>query len=90
MSSTSAGEMKCLVAKIAGFSKEVWKQKVPQIAFTGIEQRFRQNPNLKEYLCKTGSKTIVEAALRDRIWGIGISMHEKDILKQKSTWGENL
>ncbi len=64
MSSTIAAEMKCLRAKIAGFSKEVLKQKVPQIALTGIEQMFIQNPNLKEYLCKKGSKILVEAAPR--------------------------
>ena len=43
---------------------------------------------LRENLLKTGSKTIVEAASNDRVWGIGISVKQA---QRGAKWrGENL
>ena len=49
--------------------------------------KFRQNPKLKRKLLATGDRLLVEAASRDRVWGIGYTA--KRALEHKKHWGKN-
>ena len=41
--------------------------------FSSCDNQFSQNPDLGAELRKTRGTTLVEAAPRDRVWGIGLS-----------------
>jgi hypothetical protein len=41
------------------------------------ELKFSQNPELAEFLLKTGSRVLVEASPVDRIWGIGLAQDDE-------------
>jgi ribA/ribD-fused uncharacterized protein len=43
------------------------------IVTTGNFEKFRQNIEMGDLLIKTGSKVLVEASPRDRVWGIGMA-----------------
>jgi hypothetical protein len=53
-------------------------------------KKFSSTPELKAYLLSTGDEILVEAAPRDRIWGIGLG-RENPLVKDPSGWrGLNL
>lgn len=47
-----------------------------------------QNGDLRKQLLATGTRDLVEASPRDRIWGIGFGW--KNAEKQRQRWGLNL
>jgi ribA/ribD-fused uncharacterized protein len=52
--------------------------------------KFGQNADLKEQLLTTGNKTLVEASPFDKIWGVGLSENDTNILDEKLWNGRNL
>ncbi|WP_297568478.1 NADAR domain-containing protein [uncultured Faecalibaculum sp.] len=52
--------------------------------------RFSQNPELKARLKATGSAILAECAVKDRIWGIGLSMTDPDRFEPSKWKGKNL
>ena len=52
--------------------------------------KFSQNPELKEQLQETGNAILAECAVRDCIWGIGLSMHDPERLDLNCWKGQNL
>ena len=68
----SPGEAKGFGRKVSHFDEEVWTAQRFEIVVTGNEAKFLQNEELGMFLMDTGSKILVEASPRDRIWGIGM------------------
>lgn len=60
------------------------------IVYEGLYAKFSQNDDLKAQLLATGNATLAECAVKDRIWGIGLSMHDPDRLDQRKWNGQNL
>ena len=58
--------------EVKSFDEEKWFKYRNAIAFEILKAKF-QDPQLKQWLLKTGDETLAEASPRDRIWGIGIS-----------------
>lgn len=52
--------------------------------------KFSQNEGLKEKLKATGNEIPAECALKDRIWGIGLSMKDPDRFDVDKWNGQNL
>lgn len=52
----------------------VWYEKKLDIVVEGNKAKFSQNPELKEFLLKTGNAILVEASPYDKIWGIGMDI----------------
>ena len=44
----------------------------------GLVAKFTQNPELCGLLRNTGDTILAECAVKDTIWGIGLSMHNED------------
>lgn len=88
INSGSMAEVKSLGRKVANFEEEKWTSAREKIVLEGNLHKFEQNSELKRKLLETGNRIIVEASPRDRIWGIGFG--EKNALKEKSRWGQNL
>jgi len=57
------------------------------VVVAGSTAKYEQNPKLKGKLLATGERLLVEAASRDRVWGIGYT--EKHAMKFREHWGEN-
>ena len=80
--------VKALGRKVKDFDEAVWVSARKDIVREGNLHKFGQNEELKAKLLATGTKRIVEASPRDRIWGIGFG--EKNALKNENRWGQNL
>jgi hypothetical protein len=79
----------CKKIRIAGFNETQWQRVAPAIMKEGLYAKFMQNESLKLYLLKTKEKTLCEASPRDKYWGIGMGLHDKDLL-DKRKWGKNV
>ena len=79
---------------IVGFQEDdidnVWNGVRQIIIFEGLMAKYSQNPELGEKLKATGNAILAEAAVNDRIWGIGLSMKDPKRLEPKQWNGQNL
>lgn len=83
-------EIKSLGRLVKGYDDNHWNG-VRQISvYEGLCAKFDQNENLKQQLLGTGRAILAECAVRDRIWGIGLSMHDPDRLDRSKWKGQNL
>jgi len=85
------------VAQIKAFGRLVkdyndnhWNGVRQIIIYEGLYAKFSQNPNLKNQLLQTGDSLLAECAVRDQIWGIGLSMRDPDRLNRYKWNGQNL
>ena len=60
------------------------------LVYEGLLAKFEQNEDLKTQLKSTGDAILAECAVKDRIWGIGLSMKDPDRLDVKKWHGANL
>lgn len=72
------------------FAPEIWDAKNTSIIGVGNREKFGQNPDLLEWLLMTGSKTLVEAAWYDKIYGIGIGTEDPRRWYPEHWQGRNL
>nr|WP_312896650.1 NADAR family protein [Nonomuraea endophytica] len=81
---------KDLGQKVRGFDEATWVDHRFEIVTAGNVAKFGQDSTLREYLLGTGSRVLVEASPRDRIWGIGLAADD-DRAASPSQWlGLNL
>lgn len=76
--------------KVKLFDNTTWDKVKHLIMETVLYAKFEQNPELKEKLLQTGNKILVEASAKDTIWGIGLSLSDKDIFEKDKWKGQNL
>jgi ribA/ribD-fused uncharacterized protein len=67
------GAAKALGRKIRGFDEARWVEHRFDIVTRANHAKFSQNPDLREFLERTGTQVLVEASPVDRIWGIGLA-----------------
>ena len=60
------------------------------IVYEGLLAKFGQNEGLKEKLKETGDAVLAECAVKDRIWGIGLSMTDENRFRRDKWKGQNL
>ena len=82
--------IKELGRKVAGFDNHVWNGMRQIIVYEGLVAKFTQNPELKRALLDTGNAVLAEAAVNDKIWGIGLSMSDPKRLDSSEWKGQNL
>ena len=69
--------------------KAIWDNNFRHIVKRGIKAKFVQNPSLLHRLLDTGNALLAECAGQDKIWGIGINLHNP-LWKDISNWqGKN-
>ncbi len=56
-----------------GFDEGTWTARRWDLVVEGNVAKFGQDPALAAYLLGTGSRVLVEASPRDRVWGIGLA-----------------
>lgn len=84
-----ASQYKKLGRKVKNFDADVWSEVSRVVVFGGLLQKFKQNPELKDYLISTGEAVIVEDSPFDKIWGIGMRADSPDFTHPKKWPGEN-
>lgn len=80
-------EQKRLGKLTAGFWDASWDKVKSAVVEAGNIAKFGQNPKLRRKLLATGDRLLVEAASRDRVWGIGYTA--KHAMSYRQHWGEN-
>ena len=83
-------EAKKLGRAVKNFDPEKWNEKGFEIVVEASVAKFSQDPALKEFLLNTGDKVLVEAAPRDRIWGIGLGQNNEKAQNPETWRGRNL
>lgn len=83
-------EIKTLGRLVSGYDESLWNGVRQIVVYEGLLAKFSQNSELGEQLKKTGNTVLAECAVKDRIWGIGLSMHDSDRLDCAKWQGQNL
>ena len=60
------------------------------LSYEGLQEKFRQNPDLKEQLLATGDALLAKCAFRDQVWAIGLTMQDKKRYDIEKWRGQNL
>ena len=82
--------IKELGRKVSNYSDSVWNGMRQVIIYKGLLEKFRQNDDLRKALLDTGDQILAECAVKDRIWGIGLSMTDNNRNDINSWNGQNL
>jgi len=90
IASETPADAKRLGRQIRGFVKQVWNSACFDIVAEGNVHKFGQDPVLRDFLLGTGDTVLVEAAPRDRIWGIGYGPDNPKVTQPKQWRGRNL
>ena len=82
--------IKELGRKVSGYIDSVWNGMRQVIIYKGLLEKFRQNEDLGKALLNTGNNILAECAVKDRIWGIGLSMTDERRNEINAWNGQNL
>jgi ribA/ribD-fused uncharacterized protein len=69
--------------------KGKWSAAETNVMMKALNEKFTQNPNLKDYLMKTGRMLLAEASPTDRFWGTGVGLGKVDTANQAKWKGQN-
>lgn len=89
LQSTSPKEQKQIGRQVKGFNIDLWNNNCRDIVYQGNLAKFKQNPSMQKELMETGNRTIVEASPYDKIWGIGLSKEDPQVLDPSKWKGTN-
>ncbi len=90
MSADNPAVYKSLGRQIRNFDSKIWDENKCKIVVSGNMAKFSQNPELFDFLLKTGDRVLVEASPYDRIWGIGLAKDTPEIENPFKWKGINL
>ena len=90
LSTDNVGKLKALGRSVLGYSDIVWNVIRQIVVYRALLEKFRQNPDLKVQLLATHPHTLAECALQDKIWGIGMTMHDEYRFEPDLWPGQNL
>ena len=90
MATTNVAEIKKLGRQVRNYNEHVWNGVRQIIVYEGLYLKFQQNVSLKQDLLSTGDAVLAECAVRDLIWGIGLSMTDPDRFDIEKWKGRNL
>ena len=82
--------IKALGRQVSGYDDNVWNGIRQITIYEGLLAKFSQNETLKQQILATGDATLAECAVRDRIWGTGLSMTDPDRMDRAKWRGQNL
>jgi ribA/ribD-fused uncharacterized protein len=86
----SPAEAKALGRQVRNFDEAVWNASRLAIVVRGNLEKFRQHPELQEFLLNTKDRVLVEASPVDSIWGIGLAADDARAENPRQWNGLNL
>lgn len=75
---------------VSNFNESHWNGVRQIIIYKGLLAKFTQNKALADKLISTDDSILAECAVKDHIWGIGLSMTDSDRLDRSLWRGQNL
>lgn len=90
MNADHPGDQKALGRKVNNFDDKKWGASCKEIVKRGNMAKFSQNAELGVELMSTRGTTLVEAAPRDTVWGIGLSAKNWKAQHREHWRGKNL
>ena len=86
----NVAEIKTLGRKVSNYDDHIWNGVRQVIIYEGLLQKFLQNEELKNQLLSTKNAILAECAVKDTIWGIGLSMKDENRFDKSKGRGTNL
>lgn len=83
-------KIKRLGRQVSNYDDHMWNGIRQIVVYEGLAAKFSQNEELKDQLKGTCTAILVECAVKDRIWGIGLSMKDPKRLDITEWKGQNL
>lgn len=83
-------QIKELGRLVSGYNDNIWSGMRQIVVYEGLKAKFLQNKNLRKQLVETKDAILAECAVKDCIWGIGLSMHDPKRLNPEQWRGKNL
>lgn len=90
LATDDVAQIKALGRLVSNYNDHHWNGVRQIVVYEGLYAKFSQNEDLKTQLLSTGDALLAECAVKDRIWGIGLSMHDSDRLDRTKWNGQNL
>lgn len=90
MSEYNQMTIKKLGRQVRNYDDTVWREVRQEVSVWGNLAKFNQNDRLRDYLLSTGSRILVEASPKDRIWGIGFDENSVEATNPSEWRGKNL
>ncbi|MGN9019185.1 NADAR family protein [Lachnospiraceae bacterium HCP1S3_C3] len=90
LSITDVAEIKRLGRTVSGYNDGIWNGLRQIIIYEGLIEKFIQNDTLREKLLETQDAILAECAVKDCIWGIGLSMRDDNRFEMSKWRGQNL
>lgn len=90
LATDNVAEIKALGRSVSNYDENYWNGIRQLVVYEGLFAKFSQNEALKEQLKATGDAVLAECAVKDRIWGIGLSMKDPDRFERDCWNGQNL
>ena len=90
LATNDVAEIKALGRLVADYNESYWNGVRQIVVFEGLIAKFSQNEDLKKLLKATETAVLAECAVKDRIWGIGLSMKDSERFEIDKWKGQNL
>lgn len=90
LATDQTARIKSLGRQVSDYDDGDWNGVRQITVYEGLLAKFSQNENLKARLIGTGDAVLAECAVKDRIWGIGLSMQDPDRMNKCKWKGQNL
>lgn len=75
LASKDVAYIKKLGRLVANYNENIWNGLRQLIVYEGLRAKFTQNSFLKQKLLDTQDAMLAECAVKDRVWGIGLSVN---------------
>ena len=83
-------QIKKLGRQVSNYNENHWNGIRQIVVYEGLLAKFSQNEDLKKQLKATGNCILAECAVKDKIWGIGLSMKDPNRFEIDKWNGQNL
>ena len=90
LSTDDASQIKALGRQVKNYDEHIWNGIRQIVVYEGLLAKFSQNEDLKDRLKSTGEAILAECAVKDLIWGVGLSMKDPNRLDKTKWKGQNL
>lgn len=90
LATDDVAKIKELGRSVSGYDENYWNGVRQIVVYNGLLAKFSQNKELNAKLKATGNSLLAECAVKDRIWGIGLSMKEPNRFEKDKWNGQNL
>lgn len=90
LATEDVAEIKSLGRNVSNYDESLWNGVRQIVVYEGLLAKFSQNEDLKDKLKSTGDSLLVECAVKDHIWSIGLSTNDPNRFDKTKWNGQNL